>query len=325
VLHTDRRPVLCAALLGVVMALACMIRPTFQVTVPFFAAGAVLARGLTMNRRGAAAAALVVAFAITAGPWLAFNARRDVRGFAEGFGLSLWISLVQQDLLDREYPLPQRVTELYAPVAAKVGGSNEMWAFVHHPEINASNSKESAALLKAWAVDSLLSHPGRWIRRAVWSVGWQLNFFPKGGFIEYQQVRSMVGRVGAEAPGGKPVNLGVGTVTDDVRRFEMHGSGGPLRAVFRWVGVKWPEGFPQIPLCATAILAGAVAIWKRHWALLGVVLASGALVGIHVVMLFHQGRYSLPSWTLWYALSVVPFWALAGAFGRSADCPKPGA
>ena len=59
-------------------------------------------------------------------------------------------------------------------------------------------------------------------------------------------------------------------------------------------------------LCLLAMAGGVIALWKRNWLMVGVLLASGAIVGVHAAMVFFQSRYSLPAWMAWYPLGAYP-------------------
>lgn len=295
--------------LGCVLAFAVLLRPGFIVVVPF-AALALAARPLMrVPMRFAILAVSATAFVLTVTPWFVYNRERGVKGFSSGGATALWVSLVQQDLLDRSYPLPPDVARRYAPVAKHRGASPEMWRFISVPADTKDLRQRMPNLTKKWAIHSIQKDPTAYLERLPYSFLWQMNYFPESGFIRESQITWFSYMVSCDIDdfGQAISNLHFdgNSRNVDVRPMSMSARGGWMRKFFRWWGLNHPRGFPQLPLCVLALGAFGIGIYRRDWPLVLSLLASAALVGIHVMMLFHQGRYSLPPMTVWYATAVV--------------------
>jgi hypothetical protein len=101
----------------------------------------------------------------------------------------------------------------------------------------------------------------------------------------------------------------------DAEKLGMPGHGGWVRSLNKWWAdnQELVEGIPEIPLCVLSLIAGVIAIRRGDWPLAMCLLASAAIVGVHVLMVFHQTRYSLPAIALWHATGMIP---LAAVFPR---------
>lgn len=321
-LCSDKRPFLGAAALGCVLAFAILLRPTFQVVVPFFILAAAAGAGLSWFKRFGVVACAVASLSLCVAPWLAFNRDRGIGGFAEGGGSAFWISMVQQDLADRDYPLPPDVARRYERVRPFHGASDEMWAFVARPADSLEQQVRMKRITKDWAVHSVRKDPLAYLARMPYSFLWQMNYYPESGFIQDSQITWFSYMVSCDTDDFKATiaNFHFDGKQPRIEPLAMSGRDGLARDLFRWWGINHPRGFPQIPLMLLALAAGAHALYTRNFALAFALLASAALVGAHVMMLFHQGRYSLPAVAFWYAVfPVVPIAAGWKLFG------KPGA
>ena len=307
---TDTRRLFTAACaLGALLAFSTLVRPTFIVVAPFAVLALASRAGLRPSTRIGAVVIATVAFALTAYPWLAFNRERGINGFSAGASSTLWVSLVQQDLLSRDYPLPPDVARRYAPVAKQRGASADMWRFIAAPSDTAEQRERMPQLTKRWAIASIQKDPVAYLQRLPYSFLWQMNYFPLDGFILDSQITWFSYMVSCDVVDfgrtGSNLHFDGNARNVDVRALSMSARGGWMRKFYRWWGINHPRGFPQLPLCALAIGAGVLGIYRRDWPLVLVLLASAALVGVHVFMLFHQGRYSLPAMTIWYATAVI--------------------
>jgi hypothetical protein len=91
----------------------------------------------------------------------------------------------------------------------------------------------------------------------------------------------------------------------DIDKLGIAGHGGWVRHFYWWYQLNYPEGLPEIPLCLLNVIAGVIAIRRKNWRLMWVLLASASIIGIHVFMLLAQNRYSLPAAALWYGTCAV--------------------
>ncbi|MFZ4573385.1 MAG: glycosyltransferase family 39 protein [Phycisphaerales bacterium] len=303
-LCSEKRPLLGAVALGGVLAIAIMIRPTFQVVAPFFLLAAAAAHGLSRPARGAVLGLGTLALGAGLAGWIDFNRSRGIPGMAEGSGAALWISLVQQDLVDRDYPIPPDLERRYAAVRIHRGASAAMWRFV----ASAADSPEQQARLylitKRWALHSIAKDPWAYLKRLPYSFMWQMNAFPGDGFIQDSQITWFSYMVSCDVEDFEATiaNFHFDGPVGELHPLAMSGRGGAVRDFYQWWGINHPRGFPQLALAVLALGAGFTALATRNFSLAFVLIASAALVGVHVLMVFHQGRYSLPAMTLWYAV-----------------------
>lgn len=324
-LHADRRPLLTAIALGASLAILILVRPAFQATVPFLLLGAALHRPFRWRRAGAVACTGAASLMLCLWPWLSFNRERGLTGVAQGLGPALWVSMVQQDLLIHDYPLPPDVERRFEGLKEFSGATPEMWAFVGMPADSPEQTARMPDLCKQWAIESVRRDPMAYLSRLPYSLAWQLNYFPQDGFIKNSQIKwlNWLATRDVDEVGANPINISVDANANLAKPLEMSGRGGPARRILRWWNLNCPEGFPQIPLAYLAFCAGLIALVKREYPLALVLLASASLVGVHVAMLFHQGRYSLPAVALWYAVvPVMPLWIWRLIAGTPA-VPKP--
>ena len=267
-LAETRRHFVTAFTLGAVLAFAVLVRPGFVVVAPFVVLALALRPGLRLPSRSAIIALALAGFVATAFPWFSFNRARGVEGFSSGGGSALWVSLVQQDLLERDYPLPPDVARRYAPVAAKVGASNEMWTFVSTPADTNDLRNRMPKITRDWAIYSIQKNPLGYVKRLPYSFLWQMNYFPADGFIKETQITwfsYMVSCDNTDFGGRAGSNLRYSGIEKnvDLTPLSMSAEGGWMRKFFRWWGLNHPRGIPQLPLCALAVLAGALAIYRR--------------------------------------------------------------
>lgn len=313
-LFADRRLWLCVFGVGASMAAAALVRPVMQVALPFLVLAIALLPRLSMRRRLGAVAAVAVAFGAVAGPWLAYNARRGIYGFGEGFGWALWISLVQQDLYVRDYSVPPEVE----PAARKLTEAKEsgavVWEFLADPNV----AKQPKSFLRDWALASIIHDREKYAKRVGYALLWQLNYYPASGPFRWEQTRAFLKWValGTAGENGKPTNFLTTVWPDESLPLAMPGRNGWVRGAFRWWVEHHPGGVPQIPLVLLAVAGGVIALRTRDGQMAFVLLATGAIVGVHAVMVFHQSRYSIPSWLAWYPLAAYPI-AAAATWWRS--------
>ncbi|CAG0983985.1 hypothetical protein PHYC_01922 [Phycisphaerales bacterium] len=308
--HAERRVWLCAFGVGASVAAAALVRPVMQVTLPFLVLGLVLLPRLTVARRAGVLGAVLVSFGAVAGPWLAYNARRGISGFGEGFGWALWVSLVQQDLYVRDYPVPAEAAEATKKLTAEKDSGRVVWEYLADPSV----AKQPKSFLRDWAFASIKDDKSKYAARVGYSLLWQLNYFPAKGPIRWEQTRVMLKwmATGISGESGRPTNFMTTIWPERTLPLAMSGRGGAVRSAYTWWIEHHPGGVPQIPLFVLAFAGGVLAIRTRNGQMAGILLATGAIVGVHAVMVFHQSRYSIPAWIAWYPLSAYPIASIAG-------------
>jgi len=323
-----RRAAWSGAALGLVLGYAILLRPGYQVVLPFLALAPALRPGLSVLARARVLAAVAAGCAVMIGPWLVFNARRGINGIADGGSVALWVSLVQQDLLDRSVAaeLPEDMRRRYEPVAREIGASNAMWAFVGAPRDDPHGNAEARAIMKNWARRSVLEHPERYLARLPYALLWQMNYFPRSGppFVttQFGWMCWMVSCDADDMP-GRLVNFHFDGIEEDLRPLSMPGKNGWMRRLTLWWSNAHPPGFPQLPLCVIAVAAGVLALRQKRWNIAVALLGSAALVGVHTVMVFHQGRYSYPAVIAWWGIAPYPI-AHAVTLARAAWARRAG-
>lgn len=322
--YAPRRPFVCAGVVGAALAAACLTRPASQVAVPFLVLGVAMIPRISLPRRAAVVGTLAMSFSLVAGPWLGFNMSRGINGMGQGFGWAFWVSLQQQDLIDKKYPLPLEVADAYKPLTLEKGGGEALWTFAFHPTVRARPQE----FLRNWAFASVRENKHEYALRVGYALAWQLNWYPSDGFIKYGQTRGFLGWVSEPntVRPNSPPNFRNTFTIPEVEPLAMYGKGGATRGIFAWWVENYLGGIPQIPLFILALSGGLLSIWRRDWLMTGVLLSSGAIVGIHALMVFHQSRYSLPAWMAWYPLAAYPLAAAADGWRRwRMPPPTPGA
>lgn len=310
--HAERRVWLCATTAAAAMAAACLVRPAMQVALPFIVLGLVCVPGLTFKRRLGVTAVVLAGFLAVAGPWLAHNIKRGVNGMGEGFAWALWVSLVQQDLYDRDHVVPEDVREATAKLTATKDGGGYVWTYLAEPSV----SKQPRSFYRDWAFASIKKRPGDYLKRTGWAFLWQVNYFPDSSPQQWEQTRVFFKRITMDNSSGgggppRPRNFMTTEAPANTLPLGMSGRDGFVRRAFAWWADWAPTGVPQGPLCLLAMAGGVMALWKRNWLMVGVLLASGSIVGVHAAMVFFQSRYSLPAWMAWYPLAAYPISVMA--------------
>lgn len=296
------------ALLGVLLAAGCLIRPAMQSLVPFVGLAwlvrAVVASGGVRRGLGSgilAGAAVAAGFVVVSAPWLVHNARRDVRGFARGTELVPWIGFATNGLLDDTFALDEVMAREYATFKTLPVNDFSIWQFFDNTQM--LSSPERLATLGAWCKASAIKNPGGYARASLLAAAWQLNIFPKSGTHHDNETRRYLRGVSVDATQWKAPapNLHTAGVDPAVTRpLEMWGRGGPLRTFMTWFADKVPEGLHQVPLFAFGVFASVRALVRRDWGAALVFAGVMAFWGAHVAMLAPYSRYAMPAWGAWY-------------------------
>lgn len=307
-------------LLGAAMGYACLVRPTFQLVVPFTAlgwlwfvvwggAGRPRRAGPLIVRAGVLAVCVAVGFAATTVPWLRYNQKRGVEGFARGGDTVFVYGIARAGLLDENYPeLTEKHREAYQPLKAAPGNESVLFEFLANAD--GWHNAESRHALVGWAKYSIKEHFGQYLHEVGYALLWQLNRFPTGGSTVYNELAGYMGRLGMD--GTKPPlafaqpNYQFNDPTYDMTPYAMRAPHGPLARFGTWMEQtflkhRWTQGLPQIPLFLAAVWTGIVSLRRRRtWPLALVIAGTGAFYAVHVVMLLPFSRYALPVWAAWY-------------------------
>lgn len=335
-------------LLGLTMGYACLVRPTFQVIVPFMAMGwlwnvlweeraetgsserAVRRGWIKMMGRGVApVVCVVVGFVIPTVPWLQYNHKRGVEGFARGGDTLFVAGIARAGLLDENYAeLSEKHREAYQELKPAPWDEGRIFAFL--AKADGWHDGESKKALMRWAKHSIRSDFGKYAGAMGYALLWQLNRFPPDAPIKYNETAGYIGRLGAD--GTKPPypfpqpNFQFNDPTYDMTPYAMRAPMGPLAKFDAWmertyVTKRWTQGLPQIVLFITAVWTGLVCLRRRRtWGLALVIAGTGAFFAVHVVMVLPFSRYGLPAWAVWYVMLGVAVPMTVGAVRKE---PQP--
>jgi hypothetical protein len=301
VLLACARPRARAFAVGLLAGATCLVRPSSQLFVPFFAAAALLAGPLERRRLAASGAAFALGVASALGPWLAFNASRGIHGLAMQRESLLFVPMVFHRLLDAR-DMPADTPEA---VRAVFGGSDVAHADPAFADrfLRASNE-----------------HGLSYEQRESWSRGSLARNLPRYPAAAWDTLRTLfdVGRP-HHPPIPDELLAFVVRLTSEPRgsTLQLHALPGalptpppmlpaplaqPARAAFtRAFGLtSWVRGVPQVPLALLACLAVALCVRRRRWAEAAVLAGSLAFVAVHAAILYPHQRFVLPSEMTWY-------------------------
>lgn len=145
--------------LGVLLGVACLVRPSVMVLAAALGLGWWLR---ARERRAASAITLLVGLAVTTGPWVAFNVSRGVYGLAGAERIAFWYGMESAGALDDSYALSPRVSE--ARDRLRSAPRSEAAAFKFLEETNAWGDRNVEAELGRWTRASIRSRPGAYVR-----------------------------------------------------------------------------------------------------------------------------------------------------------------
>ncbi len=286
--------------MAVLLVAVCMMRPALQAMVPFLALAWVLRIPGPIKRRAAIVAALIALFVALSLPWLVFNARHGVRGFARGSNSAIWYGAGFYDMLDPAYPMNEATRKAFDKYLAGRPPDDDSLCRVMYD----THSLEDAAQdkhLGDWAKSSIRKRPVTYAFSCFYTLLWQLNcgIYDKPPMYDefpFFARRPFQPRTKSFAPNFQGAGRFPGW-----EGFVMNsGGGGVLAPYMLWWGQNHVRGMPQVPLAIAALAGVIVAIRRRRWELASFGLATFALVGAHCVLLMPVTRYSMPSTTLWY-------------------------
>ncbi|GMU83945.1 MAG: hypothetical protein AMXMBFR47_38150 [Planctomycetota bacterium] len=309
-----RRPMLRCAVVGLALAALCLVRPSFQIVVPFLLAAAALpGAGVSWRSLGRLAVG-GAAFVAGVAPWAVHNYQASGSfALARGSGAHLFSGVARAGLLDESFELPANIRAAYAPYAGKPMGDSEYWAFFKA----IGGLDQSEPLLKNWAIASIRANLPGYLTAVRHSLAWQLNAAFAGSPIGDDELREYMLRV-TQAGDGRHHEAGEGV--GYLESLRQSAEGGGVRPILRSVYARAPRTWPQVPLAAAALLLLLVAAIRRQAALFWVLAGTFAFVVFHALFLFPNARYAMPVWIFWYlGPPVIVQWIVAaGVRGRRA-------
>jgi 4-amino-4-deoxy-L-arabinose transferase-like glycosyltransferase len=316
---TRPRTLLYALALGLSLGALVLVRPAFQVTIPFFALALIAcerpfpkpARRMTL-----AAAAFAIALSVTLAPWLHFNFNRGIRGLSTSNSMFIWIGASHNNLLSTDHPLPDHVRAAYEsdvrPFHCAQG--------ITHAYLNRFRvwtNPDTRRMMVDWAISSLASNPLGYLRAIPRSLMWQLDFFPRVPSLPGADDNEMAWMLKAPAIDHRPYGQDAANFSIDgsfviLDPFAAEPGRGPIARYLKWVARLGGTPAIRIPLFLAAALAFLIALHRRHWPLVFLMTATLAYFGAHIAFLLFNSRFSAPCWLAWY---LAP--AIAAASWRS--------
>jgi len=286
--------------IGVAAAAGCLVRPAFQIAVPFVLLGFVLLPGVASpRRRGLGLAIAAAAFVAVAGPWLVHNHRRGVSGFGEGAGPVLWLGLAMSDRLD---PALAPTPELAGEYDRIVGGApNEDTLHQYVFRVGSFRDAEVRRHVTGWALASIAADPAAYATGVFHALLWQCDYKPAWTRPYNRELRWMGRRVGARfEPRGPAPNFSTSAPPGpELQPFVMQRrSAGIARLFDAWASQR-DIGALTLLLLGSAVAAGVVSLLRRDWPRAALVAATGAVIFVHAILLSPYERYSMPVWIAW--------------------------
>jgi hypothetical protein len=304
-----------AAATGLSLGMLCLVRPAFQIVVPFFASAAVVRSGVSPStgprrkRVAGVGLTLIASFLAITGPWLVSNAERGIIGFSGANSGFFWIGMSHNGLLIDDPAVPPVVRDSYnalvRPHAEWDGATHE---FLH--AIGAWDSPATISMLGRWARRSVRASPVGYGRAALRSLGHQLDIFGGADRLMANELAWMMYRAG-ERESALRANGGAGALNFNAggdapgisTRFAMPAARGPWARYLRWSAVHGPgngTGVVRALMAAVAAVAVVLGIRRRRWPLALAFLGTFAYVGVHAAVLLFNSRFSAPCWAVWY-------------------------
>jgi hypothetical protein len=288
-----------ALVLGLLMAAMVLVRPAFQIAVPFILLGWLVAFAPRSRRALLTTSAMAASFLLALAPWLWHNHQRGITGVSSGTSAFLWMGVAEAQLLDNEFPVPEYIQ---APYERHVRGNwSNAGICTFLQDVKAWRNRESSRILHEWAVHSIRSNQQEWGRAFRYALVWQLGYFPKGGPVRNNHTQWLLRRLSQDGRehGQAHVNFQFDE-GPDVSRFAMHHEPGPQRYYFSTV-TRWRKlGLIHAAFLGLAVIVVLLAIVRGRWMIAAAFMATIAFYMLHAVFLFPESRYSLPSWMAWY-------------------------
>jgi hypothetical protein len=296
------RPGARAFAVGLLAGATCLVRPSSQLFVPFFAAAALLAGPLALRRLAASGAAFALGLALALGPWLAFNASRGIHGLAMQRESLLFVPMVFHRLLDaRDMPAD---TPAAVRAAFEVSDAERADPAFADRFLRAANTHGlSYEQRQGWSRRSLVRNASRYPAAAWDTLRTLLDMGrPRRPPIP-DELLAFVVRLTSEPRGSILQSVGLSGALPTPDPLLPAALARPARAAFTHAyGItSWVRGVPQVPLALAACLAAALCLRRRRPAEATVLAGSLAFVAIHAAILYPHQRFVLPSELIWYA------------------------
>lgn len=296
-LGTRRRwPVLIAV--GITLGLLVLVKPTFQVMVPFFTLAAALS-GAHWRQRLARPAILAACALATVLPWMGrVHSRYGSWRVAESTSAVLFFGMGQAQLLSEDSRLPPAMQASYDRLVRNTPGDAAMHVFF--TEIDGWKPA-NARLMTDWAIRSVKEQPARYARAAVYALLWQFDIFPASGHVTNNEMSWYARRLAAFLPrkDGLWPNIQTSGFAPGMEYFGVTQRPGVITRFFHWWGTIRQPGLARLPLFACFLGAGAWCVWRRRFVPAVLIAGTVAYMAAHAAVVLYSSRYSAPCWALW--------------------------
>jgi hypothetical protein len=231
-----------------------------------------------------------------------------------------WWWIACAGLLDPDYPLSPELAQAFEPYRGRRFGKHEAWEY--HLRIQSFATPRLWPELGRWARASILQDPGGYARAVIRALGWQLEVYRTGDQVAQSELREDFLKRAQIASYRPAEHIQFSPLFHDFHRtLYIESAGGPLRAFVGWYAGHYSDGLPQVPLAALSLLALLLALLRRQWPLVLVLLGAFALVGVNVITLTAPSRYSVPAWAIFYLGAALVPALLVGRSRRLATAP----
>lgn len=303
-----RRPrIWVAVVMGVLLAMACLVRPSSMVFIPFVLAGYWLGSYAGRGKLVLVAVVSVVGLGGMLAPWLIHNARRGIYGLASGSGGQFWYGLARFHLIDADSALDPEIGKAFKAIP-----HGPKWNPTCHDFMrNLDGMGSRSAFMKEWSLASIRKNRWEYLRIAAYAFGWQVRYFPASGPCSGDELNWYMRRRGADGS-----NFQMTGKSECIEKYGQDGQGGPLRRFYLWYARTNIPGIPQIPLLVGALLIIILSLFRRDWSTALVLLGTMAFLAAHAVLLASNQRYMMVGSTLWYAMVAAVPWAIIQGIRR---------
>lgn len=284
-------------LLGVLVGLACLVRPAVQVVVPFFLVAAAFSG--TPKRFAARLLLSSLAIVLTVAPWCIYNANRGIIGLSGAKPVYLWYGLAHNGLLTDEHAPTEFVESYQRNLSENPADIEGFFAFVN--EHNAWKDADVQRQLQAWSLSCIRDRPFAYAKAASRSFFWQLDTYPgdqfqeTAWFVKSHRLRRI------DRPDFDDNMLTSNTSRiEGLRVTREPGVMAVLLAQWSQVGMAGAVTAGFYTVAGVVCMLGVASRPKPMLLFLG----CSALILAHAVYLSPYSRYSMPVWPLLAVLVV---------------------